>query len=296
MISAAVEPAEGAKRVGSRGVLRRAWGLGRTRVGVGILLVVLAIAVFGPLVAPYSSTQFVGAPVAPPGHGTLFGTDILGRDVFSRFLDGGRTVVGLSLAAAIIGVGLGAVIGISAAYFRGFADELLMRTSDIVLSFPQIVLVLLLVSGLGSHAWLLVLTIAAGHAPRTARVIRGAAQDVVERDFVLASDAMGERRWRILVDALLPNVSSPLLVEFGMRFTFSIGLVAGISFLGLGLQPPTADWGLMINENRIAIMLQPWAVMLPVAAIGLLAVGANLLTDGLTHAVIGIDVKKSTKA
>ena len=127
------------------------------------------------------------------------------------------------------------------------------------------------------------------HAPRVARVMRGAAQEVVERDFVKAAEAVGEKRSRIVLGELLPNVTSPLLVELGLRMTYSIGLIAAIGFLGFGVQPPTADWGLMIFENRLSITVQPWSVLLPVLAIGLLTVGANLVTDGIARAAIGID-------
>jgi len=119
--------------------------------------------------------------------------------------------------------------------------------------------------------------------------MRGAAQDVVERDFVKAAEAVGEKRSRIVMGELLPNVTSPLMVELGLRMTYSIGLVAAISFLGFGRQPPAADWGLMMNENRLAITVQPWSVLLPVLAIGLLTVGTNLITDGIARAAIGID-------
>ena len=129
-----------------------------------------------------------------------------------------------------------------------------MRGNDVVLAFPQIILVLLAISALGPKLWLIVLIVGLTHAPRVARVIRGAAQEVVERDFVKAAEAVGEKRSRIIFGELLPNVTSPLLVEIGLRMTYSIGLVAAISFLGFGLQPPTADWGLMINENRLAII------------------------------------------
>ena len=166
-----------------------------------------------------------------------------------------------------------------------------MRGSDVVLAFPQIILALLAMAALPGKLWLIVLVVAVGHAPRVARVMRGAAQEVVERDFVKAAEAVGEKHSRIVLGELLPNVTSPLLVEIGLRMTFSIGLVAGISFLGFGLQPPAADWGLMINENRLSITVQPWAVCLPVIAIGLLTVGTNLITDGVARAAIGIDRK-----
>jgi peptide/nickel transport system permease protein len=262
--------------------------LTRTRIGLGIVLLIVLSALLGPAIAPHSPTAFVGPPFSPPSSQALFGTDTLGRDVLSRFLNGGRTVIGLSLAAALLGVGFGAVLGLMAAQARGLTDELLMRGNDVLLAFPQIVLVLLLVSGWGPHLWLIVLTVALGHAPRTARVIRGAAGEVVERDFMKIAEMLGEKRRRLLLNELLPNVASPLLVEFGLRLTYSIGIIAAVSFLGFGLQPPTADWGLMVNENRLGITQQPWAVLLPVLAIAFLTVGTNLMTDGIARAAAGI--------
>jgi peptide/nickel transport system permease protein len=269
--------------------LTSALRLTRTRIGLGIFVVMVLIALFGPLVAPHSPTEFVGAPNAGPSGQTTFGTDFLGRDVLSRFLYGGRSVLGLAVASTALGVGLGLVIGLSAAYAGGVADEVMMRTADVFLAFPQIVLALLVVSSLGPKLWLIVVTVGISHAPRVARVMRGAAQQVVERDFVKAAEAVGEKRRRILFSELLPNVTSPLLVEIGLRLTYSIGLVAAISFLGAGIQPPHADWGLMINENRLDLTVQPWTVVLPVVAIALLTVGSNLVTDGIARAAIGID-------
>ena len=247
-------------------ILRRAARLTRTRIGMAIVALMVAIALLGPLVAPHTPTEFVGVPNAAPSSTALFGTDALGRDVFSRWLHGGLTVLWLSLAATAIGIVFGTTVGLVAAYARNSLDDVLMRINDVFLSFPQIILVLLAVSALGSKLWLIVLTVGATHAPRVARVMRGAGQEVVERDFVMAAEAVGEKRWRIVFGELLPNVTSPLLVELGLRMTYSIGLVAAVSFLGLGLQPPTADWGLMINENRLSITVQPWAVFLPVLA------------------------------
>jgi peptide/nickel transport system permease protein len=269
--------------------LRGSLALARTRIGLGIVLLIVLIALLGPAFAPHSPTAFVAAPNASPSSHAIFGADSLGRDVLSRFLNGGRSVLGLSVAATLLGVVLGVVIGLGAAYAGGVVDELLMRIADVFLAFPQIVLALLLVSALGPKLWLIVVTVGVGHAPRVARVMRGAAQQVVERDFVKAAEAVGESRTRILFGELLPNVTSPLLVEIGLRLTYSIGLVAGISFLGFGLQPPHADWGLMINENRLAITVQPWAVLTPVLAIALLTIGTNLMTDGIARAAIGID-------
>jgi peptide/nickel transport system permease protein len=263
--------------------------LGRTRVGVVIVALLVLVALAGPLAAPHSPTEFVGIPNSAPSDNAIFGTDALGRDVLSRFLYGGRTVLWLSAAATILGMVVGVVVGLIAAYSRNWLDDVLMRANDVLLAFPQIIFVLLAVSAIGPKLWLIVLTVGLTHAPRVARVMRGAALEIVERDFVKSAEVVGEKRWRIVFGEVLPNVTSPLLVETGLRMTYSIGLVAGISFLGFGLQPPDADWGLMINENRLSITVQPWAVLLPVIAIGLLTVGTNLITDGLSRALAGID-------
>jgi peptide/nickel transport system permease protein len=261
----------------------------RGKVGLAITTLMVAIALLGPLIAPYSPTAFVAAPNAQPNSHQLFGADALGRDVWSRFLHGGLSVLGLSLASTLVGVGLGLVVGLTAAYLGGYTDEVLMRIADVFMAFPQIVLALLLVTAFGPKIWLIILVVGISHAPRVARVIRGAASQVVERDFVKAAEAVGEPRRRIIFGELLPNVTSPLLVEFGLRLTYSIGLIAGINFLGLGLQPPASDWGLMINDNRLALTFQPWGVVLPIIAIALLTIGTNLLTDAFARAAIGID-------
>jgi len=270
-------------------IMRRSLGLTRTRIGLGIVVLMVAIALFGRFVAPHSPTEFVAAPNAGPSANALFGADALGRDVFSRWLYGGLTVLWLSTAATIVGIVLGTAVGLVAAYSRNWLDDVLMRGNDVLLSFPAIIFILLAVSAIGPKLWLLVITVGLTHAPRVARVMRGAGQEVVERDFIKAAEVVGEKRWRIVTGELLPNVTSPLLVEIGLRMTYSIGLVAGVSFLGFGLQPPTADWGLMIYENRLSISVQPWAVFLPVLAIGLLTVGTNLVTDGVARAAIGLD-------
>jgi peptide/nickel transport system permease protein len=270
-------------------LLRAALRVRRTQVGLVLSGVVVLAAVLGPYLSPHSPTDFVGVPFSPPGPGAVFGTDNIGRDVLSRFLFGGRSLLLLSIAATVLGVGLGTVLGMVAAYLGGWRDELVMRSGDIVLAFPQVVIALLFVSIVGPKLWLIILVVGFSHAPRVARVIRDATLSVVERDFVKAAEATGIRRSRIITGEILPNITGPLMVEAGLRLTYSIGLVAALSFLGLGLQPPTPDWGLMINENRIALTVQPWAVGLPVLAIAVLTIGTNLVTDGMARASAGID-------
>ena len=261
----------------------------RSRIGLTIFVFMVLLVLVGPLLAPHSPTAFVTAPNSPPSSQALFGGDGIGRDVWSRFLYGGRGVLGMSVAATLIGVGLGLVVGLTAAYISGWVDEILMRIADVFMAFPQIVLALLLVAAFGPSVPLIILIVGISHAPRVARVIRGAAQQVVERDFVKAAEAVGEPRRRIIFGELLPNVTSPLLVELGLRLTYSIGLIAALNYVGEGIQPPNADWGVMISENRLAVAFQPWGVLLPIIAIALLTIGTNLLTDGFARAVIGLE-------
>lgn len=283
--NAVTRPSDGARR----GLLRDALRHGRTKIGSAFLVLVLLIVVLGPLFAPYSPTEFVGQPYDSAAPDTVFGTDYLGHDVLTRFLYGGRTMLILALLATIVGVGTGTLLGIIAAYRRGRIDELIMRFGDIALAFPEIVLALLFMSIIGPKMWLLVLLVGFAHMPRVARVVRGAALPVVERDFVKSAEAIGTPRWKIVFAEILPNVTGTLAVEFGLRLTYSIGIVAGLNFLGLGLPEGTADWGLMIDENRIGISVQMWPVLLPVLGIAVLTIGTNLITDGIARASAGID-------
>jgi peptide/nickel transport system permease protein len=268
-----------------------AWAQYRTKFGVVITLLVVGVALIGPFVAPYEPDQGVEGqlPFAPPSSDTWFGTDDLGRDVLSRFLAGGVSVLVLSGFSTALGIVLGVAVGLMAAYSRGKLDDLLMRSMDVLLSLPQIVFALVLAATVGPELWLLVLAVGVTTMPRAARVTRGAAVEIVERDFVRAAEAIGLPRRRILFSEVLPNITSPLIVETTLRLTFNVAVVAGLSFLGFGLQPPAADWGLMINENRNGLTIQPWPVVLPVIAIALLTIGTSLIGDGVSRAAIGIE-------
>jgi peptide/nickel transport system permease protein len=268
---------------------KEAWAQTRTKVGVAMFLVILAVAVFGPLMAPYSPTEFVGRTFRMPSSIAKLGTDVLGRDVLSRVLNGGVTVFSLSLTATIVGMALGIGLGMFAAYSRRLVDEIVMRALDVLMAFPHIVFVLLIVAAVGTDPIVIALAVAAGHAPRVARVARGATLEIMGRDFILASESLGERKWRIMLVELFPNITSPMFVEFGLRLAYSIGTIAALSFLGFGLQPPAADWGLMINENRIGIVIQPYSVTVPMLMIALLTIAVSLIADGLARAIIGID-------
>jgi len=270
--------------------LHEAWRMRRTKIGVGIFGAIVLLAVVGPWIAPYSPTEFVAPPFSAADPPTMWlGSDYIGHDVLTRVLYGGRTVILLALAATVIGLALGVTLGLITGYARRWIDESIMRILDVVLAFPQIVLTLLFVSILGPRLWLIVLMVGVSHAPRIARVSRAATLEVAQRDFVRAAEAFGVPRWKILFNEIMPSITSPLLVEFGLRMTYSIGIIAALSFLGFGMQPPAADWGLMINENRIGIVVQPWPVFVPVLLIGILTIGTNLIADGLGRALIGIE-------
>src|SRR5437870_574994 len=271
------------------GVLRSALGLWRTRVGLLIVVILGATAILGPLVAPHGPADFVGLPNTGPTAAARFGTDHIGQDVWSRFLDGGIEILVLATLATLLGLVLGSILGMLAAYSRGVADDVIMRGLDVILSFPQIMLVLVAISTLGPSGWLIVLAVGLTTMPRVARVTRGAAQPIVERDFVAAAEAIGVPRFGILFRELLPNILSPLMVEASLRLTYSIGLIAALAFLGFAPNPNGADWGLMIQENQIALVVQPWGVVLPVIAVALLTIGTGLIGDGIARAAVGID-------
>ena len=266
--------------------MSRAFGWADTwpaRVGLIGASCLLLIAFIGPFVAPHSPTALLGAPFSGPSGSFPLGTDFLGRDVLSRVLWGGRTVVVLAGLATILGYLVGASIGMLAGYRRGGADATLMRVMDVLLAFPPILLLLVLAAGFGANPVALVAGIALIHIPGIARIIRAATQDTSVRGYVEAATARGERTGGILRREILPNIWPSIAADAGPRFTVSILLVAAINFLGLGIRPPTADWALMISENRIALTIQPLAVAVPAAMIAVLTISINLVADAFAR-------------
>lgn len=272
-----------------KGPLRTAMHYRATQVGLVLTLLAVAVALLGPYLAPHDAGDFVGVPFAPPGDGAPLGADVLGRDVFSQLLLGGRSLLWMAFAATCLGVGTGAVLGLVAGYTGGVVDEVVMRTMDVLYAFPFLVLALLFVSLIGPKAWLIVLIVAIGWLPGVARTTRGITADVAGREYVEATEVLGLPRRRILSGQILPNLSTPLLVEFALRLTWSVGAIAALSFLGFGVQPPNTDWGLMINENRNGLALNRWSVLGPVLCIATFAIGTNLLAEGLSRVVAGVD-------
>lgn len=270
-------------------LLRRSMQLWRSRIGAALVLILALLALVGPYLAPHSPSAFVAPPNSPPSGRALLGSDYLGQDVLSRFLSGGRQLLVMAVLATALGLLAGVAVGLLAAYGRGWLDDVLMRGMDVILAFPQIMLALVAVVTVGPHAWVIVTAIALTTAPRVARVTRGAVQPVIERDFVACVAAMGLSRTRILLGELLPNILSPLLVEASLRLTYSVGLIASLAFLGLSANPNGANWGTMIQQNQIALSVQPWGVVAPIIAIALLTMGTGLLGDGIARAAAGID-------
>ncbi len=270
-------------------LLRRSLRLWRTRIGVLLVAALALLAIIGPYVAPYGPNVPVGAPNSLPGGKAVLGTDYLGQDVLSRLLYGGRSILVMAVVATAIGLVVGVIIGLVAAYSRNALDDVLMRGMDVIMAFPQIMLALVAVAIVGPKTWVIVVAIALTTVPRIARVARGAAQPVVERDFIACSEAMGVPRWRILFSELLPNTLGPLMVEASLRVTYSIAVIAALAFLGLAPNPNGANWGTMINENQIALPVQPWGAVAPIIAIALLTMGTGLIGDGIARTAAGID-------
>jgi peptide/nickel transport system permease protein len=253
----------------------------RFMFGFTVTLLVMAFALFAPFVAPYGEKETAGPPYAKDG---LFGTDYVGQDVLSRLMHGGVGVLVISVLATVVGMVLGILIGVVAAYGGGWWDEVIMRLNDVLLAFPQILLALVVLTAVRNPAaWVIIALIGLSHAPRVARVARGVALGIVSRDFVVAAEALGEKRSRVIVAEVLPNMIGPLLAEAGLRLTYSIGIVAALGFLGFAADPGAANWGQMMNENRLGLATQPWAVLAPVLMIAIFTIGTNLMADGLAQ-------------
>ena len=266
-------------------VFTRALRTRRGRIGLGLTLLVAAVAFLGPLFNSGSATGLHGAPFAPPGGGNgLLGTDDLGRAVLARVLHGGWRLLLLASVATLLAVVLGAVAGVVAAYRGGWIDGVIMRSVDVLLGIPQLVFVLMLLSVIGPKVWLVILGVGLSQAPQVARVLRAAAHDVSERDYVKAVAGWGVPPRTVIRRHVIPSLITPLMVEFSLRLSFSIILVAGLSFLGLGTQPPNPDWGVMINENRLGLTSNAWAVLAPAILLAILAVGVNTFSDALARA------------
>jgi peptide/nickel transport system permease protein len=264
-------------------LIRRTGWLGA--VGGAMVAAIVLLAVFGPLLAPHDPAALVGVPLQSPSHRFLLGTDFLGRDVLSRVMYGGRTVLALALAATIVAYAIGLTLGLIAGFVRGFVDPVIMRCIDILISVPPLLFLLVLATGAGHNVVVLVLGVAIVNVPGITRILRSAVLEVSVTGYVEAAIVRGETLSALLRREVLPNVAGVIFADVGVRLSGTILLVAAVNFLGLGLQPPTADWALMVSENRNIMTVQPWTVAAPAILIAVLTIGVNLVADGISRAL-----------
>lgn len=260
------------------------WGI------VVATLTLFAIAVFiafGPLFFIYDAeTMLMDAILTPPDTTHWAGTDQLGRDIFVRTLLGGRSTLGLALAGTILGVGVGALVGMVAGYKGGQLDNILMRLCDVLMALPSIILAMLVMVAVGSGPVAILLAIVGIFMPRSARIVRSATLNVATREFVSAASVVGESQASIIFREILPNILPSILVEACLRFSYAILIISALGYLGIGVQPPTPDWGLMIADGSAYITIAPWMILAPAAGIVISVISVNLLGD-LLQDVIG---------
>ncbi len=262
--------------------------------GMTIISIYVFFALFAPLLAPYGEAEIFPIAYAPWGEEFLFGTDQLGRDVLSRLIYGARNTVGIAFATTLLAFLIGGSLGITAAISMGWVDNLISRAVDVLMAIPSLIFALILISMFGATAINLILIIAVLDATRVFRISRAVSLNVVVMDYVEAAKLRGEGLNWIMRREILPNIMPPLIAEFGLRFCFVFLTIAALSFLGVGIQPPTADWGSMVRENAGLIQFAEYDItaaltpMLPAAAIALLTVAVNFVVDWFLHKSSGL--------
>jgi peptide/nickel transport system permease protein len=256
--------------------------------GLLVIAAYIFLAVFAPLVAPYSESEVVGNQYELWSEQFIFGTDQLGRDMLSRLIYGARNTIGIAFLTTLLSFMIGGLLGLLAAVIGGWADQLLARTVDVLMAIPQLIFALVLLSIFGSTVINLILIIAILDSTRVFRLSRAVAMNVVVMDFVEAARLQGEKLGWIITREILPNILPPLAAEFGLRFCFVFLTISALSFLGLGIQPPTADWGSMVRENATLINYGEVTPLLPAGAIALLTVAVNFVVDWFLHKTSGL--------
>lgn len=251
-------------------------------IGGALLLVHLILVVLGPFLTPYPYTEFhMADALAPPSASYWFGTDQFGRDVFSRIVHGASGTLGFSAAATLLGVTLGVAIGMTVGYHGGKLDEIVMRVMDALLSFPSLLLAMLILATRGPARINVVFAIMVVFVPRTTRVLRSVTLGLKNLEFVEAAKVRGESAFYVITRELLPNARGPIVVELAIRLSFAILLSTSLGFIGIGVQPPEPDWGLMVSEGRNFLHTAPWLMVFPALAISTAVIGANLFGDGV---------------
>ncbi|GAA0962041.1 ABC transporter permease [Frigoribacterium faeni] len=259
------------------------------RIGLGLIALHVLLAVLAPVISGHDpvATDSTAALTGSSGAHWL-GTDQYGRDILSRTLNGGRYALVVTFLATTIAVAIGTVLGCVTAYADDWFDEVVMRIVDALLSVPSILALLVVVTVFDSGLWVIVLAVTVIYAPAVTRVVRGAARTVITQDYVTAARARGEKPLSVVFREILPNVTDVVLVEYAMRASWIVLLISTLSFLGFGANPPTPDWGLMVQENRTALTVVPWGTLAPVVALATLVIGLNLSADGLSKS-LGVD-------
>ncbi len=250
-------------------------------IGAVVIAGWIFVAIAVPVIAPYSPTDILGSRLLDPSFEHLLGTDHLGRDVLSRLLWGTQIILFLAPTSVLLGVAIGAPMGLVSGYVGGRLDSVIMRAVDILLSFPTLLIYILIVTSIGSSAAIVVIAIALGSVPPITRIVRSLVLDERTKDYVSAARLRGEKRRYILLREILPNVVAPIIVDSCIRVGYAIMAIGSLGFLGLGIPPPTPDWGGMINEGRKFIFSMPWMVVAPAAALSSVVIGLNMLADGL---------------
>ena len=258
------------------------------KLGLVTIAAYLFVAIFAPVVAPYSETEILGGAYELWSEKYPLGTDNLGRDMLSRLIFGARNTIGIALAAVVIAFAIGGVTGMLSAILGGWYDTIISRIVDILMAIPGLVFALLILTVLGTTITTLVLVIAVLDSTRVYRITRAAAMNVAVMDFVEVARLRGEGLWWVIRKEILPNIMAPLLAEFGLRFCFVFLFIAALSFLGLGIQPPTADWGSMVRDNATLINYDDITPLLPATAIAVLTVAINFVVDWLLHKSSGL--------
>jgi peptide/nickel transport system permease protein len=259
-----------------------------------VIAAYVIVAVFAPWIAPYGQAEVFPVPYAPWGGDHMFGTDQIGRDILSRMIYGARNTVGIAFATTILAFLIGASLGLAAAINRSWLDQFISRSVDVLMAIPSLIFALVLLSIFGSSVINLIIIIAVLDSTRVFRLTRAVAVNVVVMDYVEAAKLRGEGLGWIMRREILPNIMPPLVAEFGLRFCFVFLTIAALSFLGVGIQPPTADWGSMVRENASLIQFAQYDLkagltpLLPAAAIALLTVAVNFVVDWFLHHTSGI--------
>ena len=258
------------------------------KLGIIIVLAYIFVALFAPWLTPYGESEIVGGPFELWSEKYLLGTDNLGRDMFTRLLYGARNTIGIALITTLLAFFIGGITGILAAILGGWADQIMSRIVDVLMAIPSLIFSLLLLTIFGTSIPVLVVIIAVLDSTRVFRLARAVSLNVVVMDYVEAARLRGEGLAWITLREVLPNIMPPLVAEFGLRFCFVFLTIAALSFLGLGIQPPTADWGSMVRDNATLISYGDITPLLPAGAIALLTVGVNFIVDWFLQKTSGL--------